>query len=107
MWKPPAIVPIHIPRFNAGLTLRTLYRSSHMGDCFHPSPYASSTSRARPDCNAAYAASAASIPDFIALWVPLIRGTLRNPAEQPINAPPGNATFGTDCSPPSLMARAP
>ena len=33
------------------------------------------------------AASAASIPDFIAVWVPLIFGTLRKPAESPINAP--------------------
>ena len=37
----------------------------------------------------ACAASAASIPDFIALWDPLIRGTLTKPAEQPISAPPG------------------
>ena len=47
------------------------------------------------------------MPDFIAVWLPLIRGTLTKPAEQPISAPPGKASFGTDCQPPSLIARAP
>ena len=60
-----------------------------------------------PAAIAAKAASAASMPDFIAVWLPLIRGTLTKPAEQPISAPPGNASFGTDCQPPSLIARAP
>ncbi len=60
-----------------------------------------------PPETAAKAASAASIPDFIALCEPLIRGTLTKPAEQPISAPPGNTSFGIDCSPPSLIARAP
>jgi hypothetical protein len=46
------------------------------------------------------AASAASMPLFIAVWVPLIRGTLTNPAAQPISAPPGNASFGTLASRP-------
>jgi hypothetical protein len=32
---------------------------------------------------ASKAASAASMPDFIAVWVPLIFGTLRNPAAHP------------------------
>ena len=36
------------------------------------------------------------MPDFIAVCVPLIRGTFRNPAEQPISAPPGKTSFGTD-----------
>ena len=53
------------------------------------------------------AASAASMPDFIALCVPLILGTFTNPAEQPIKHPPGKTSFGTDCKPPSLIARAP
>jgi hypothetical protein len=47
------------------------------------------------------------MPLFIAVWVPLIRGTLTNPAAQPTSAPPGNASLGTDCQPPSLIARAP
>ena len=51
--------------------------------------------------------SAASMPDSMALWLPLMRGTLRKPAAQPISAPPGNASCGTDCQPPSVMARAP
>ena len=51
--------------------------------------------------------SAASIPDSTALWLPLMRGTLRKPAPQPASTPPGNAIRGTDCQPPSLMARAP
>ena len=29
------------------------------------------------------------MPDFIAVWLPLIRGTFTKPAEQPISAPPG------------------
>ena len=47
------------------------------------------------------------MPDFIAVWLPLIRGTLTKPAAQPISAPPGKASFGTACQPPSLIARAP
>ncbi len=31
-----------------------------------------------------------------ALWLPLMRGTLTKPAEQPISAPPGKESFGTD-----------
>ena len=50
---------------------------------------------------------AASMPDSIALWLPLMRGTLTKPAAQPISAPPGKDSFGTDCQPPSVMARAP
>ena len=51
--------------------------------------------------------SAASIPLFMALCVPLIFGTLRKPAAQPIKHPPGNVSFGKDWKPPSLSARAP
>ncbi len=47
------------------------------------------------------------MPLFIAVWLPLMRGTLRKPAEQPISAPPGKTSLGTDCQPPSLIARAP
>ena len=47
------------------------------------------------------------MPDFIALWLPLMRGRFMKPAEQPISAPPGNVSFGTDWKPPSVMARAP
>ena len=43
------------------------------------------------------------MPDSIALWLPLMRGTLMKPAAQPISAPPGKASFGTDCQPPSVM----
>jgi len=51
--------------------------------------------------------SAATMPDFIAVWLPLIFGTLRNPAVSPISAPPGKSTSGIDWNPPSLSARAP
>lgn len=37
-----------------------------------------------------------SIPDFIAVCVPLILGTFKKPAEQPITAPPGKAGYGID-----------
>ena len=36
----------------------------------------------------AWLSSAASIPDSIALWLPLIRGTLTMPTEQPSSATP-------------------
>jgi hypothetical protein len=57
--------------------------------------------------SAAATCSAASIPDSIALWLPLMRGTFMNPAAQPSSAPPGKASLGTDCHPPSVNARAP
>ena len=40
--------------------------------------------------------SAASMPVFMAVWVPLTLGTLMKPAVQPINAPPGKARVGRD-----------
>ena len=40
-------------------------------------------------------ASAASIPLFIAVWVPLILATFMKPALQPTRHPPGNVSFGT------------
>ena len=46
--------------------------------------------------SAAAAASAAIMPESMALWLPLMRGTFMKPASQPISAPPGNASFGTD-----------
>ena len=46
-------------------------------------------------------------PDFIAVCVPLILGTLRKPAAQPTSAPPGKVSLGMDWKPPSLSARAP
>ena len=56
---------------------------------------------------AAKAASAAIMPVFMALWLPLMRGTFTKPAQSPISTPPGKDSFGTDCRPPSVMARAP
>jgi hypothetical protein len=47
------------------------------------------------------------MPVFMALWLPLMRGTFTKPAEQPIRTPPGKLSFGTDWKPPSVMARAP
>jgi hypothetical protein len=38
-------------------------------------------------------ASAAVMPDFIAVCVPLILGTFRNPAVQPTRQPPGKGQF--------------
>ena len=45
-------------------------------------------------CSAAKMLSAANIPDFIALCVPLTFGTFKNPASHPIRTPPGNVIFG-------------
>ena len=36
------------------------------------------------------------MPVFMALWLPLMRGTFTKPAEQPIRTPPGNDSLGTD-----------
>ncbi len=47
------------------------------------------SSLARPSAIAAASFSAARMPDSTALWLPLMRGTLTKPAEQPISAPPG------------------
>lgn len=41
-------------------------------------------------------ASAASMPLFIAVWVPLIFGTFMKPGLQPISSPPGKVSFGMD-----------
>ncbi len=56
---------------------------------------------------AANAASAAAMPDSMALCEPLMRGTFMKPAAQPTSTPPGNASLGIDCQPPSVSARAP
>ena len=60
-----------------------------------------------PDTRVTLIASAAALPDSIALWLPLIRGTFTRPAVQPRSATPGATIFGIDCQPPSLIARAP
>ena len=57
--------------------------------------------------NSLNAASAASIPDFMALWVPFILGTFKNPAVQPIKQPPGKVSLGMAWNPPSFKALAP
>jgi hypothetical protein len=36
------------------------------------------------------------LPDFIAVCVPFILGTSKNPAEHPIIAPPGKTGYGMD-----------
>ncbi len=54
------------------------------------------SSLARPWAIASASFSAARMPDSTALWLPLMRGTLTKPAEQPIRAPPGKESFGTD-----------
>ena len=38
----------------------------------------------------------ARIPDFIAVWDPLILATFKVPASHPIKAPPGKYSFGND-----------
>ena len=83
--------------------LRTRYSSSQI-------QLASIASRTRAPSlprSRANTASAATMPDFIAVWLPLIFGTLRNPALSPISAPPGKSSRGIDWNPPSLSARAP
>jgi hypothetical protein len=36
-----------------------------------------------------------------------MRLAFRKPASQPISAPPAKTSFGNDCKPPAVMARAP
>ena len=55
-----------------------------------PSPLVSEAGLLR----ASKALSAASMPVFMALWVPLILGTLRKPGLQPTRQPPGKASLG-------------
>ena len=90
----------YIPKdvFIEGLTFLTSYNSLYTHEFLIDSSYASSTIGPddESDITASYAASAASIPDFIALCVPFILGTFRNPAAQPIRAPPGKTNFGID-----------
>jgi hypothetical protein len=43
----------------------------------------------------------------MAVWLPLIFGTLRKPAASPASTPPGKLSFGIDWKPPSDRARAP
>jgi hypothetical protein len=47
------------------------------------------------------------MPLLIAAWLPLMRGAFRKPASQPTSAPPGKTSFGSDCRPLALIARAP
>ena len=69
--------------------------------------YSGISSCARPAAMAAATESAASMPERMALWLPLMRGTFMKPAAQPISAPPGKARRGIACQPPSVNARAP
>ena len=54
---------------------------------------------------ASNAASAASMPDSMALWLPLMRGTFMKPAAQPRSAPPGKGEL-RDRLPAALGERA-
>src|SRR5690554_6899592 len=106
--RPPYNMPPQVPNLlKAGLTLRTLSRSFHTQDDCNVCGYWFNSSCARSSTMAANAASAASMPDLMALCEPLIRGTFNKPALHPINAPPGKTSLGKDCKPPSEIARAP
>ena len=97
-----------VPNFDqSGFTLRTRTRSLPMAPARQLSSTLISSSLARPSAMALAASSAASMPDRIALWEPLMRGTFTKPAAQPSSTPPGKLSLGTDCQPPSVMARAP
>ncbi|MCY1301236.1 hypothetical protein D9M70_508340 [compost metagenome] len=97
MSRPPSATPTAVPNFDhSGLTLRTRFRSWPMALSRQPRSISIGSSFARPLAIAAASFSAARMPDSTALWLPLMRGTLTRPAEQPISAPPGNDSFGTD-----------
>jgi hypothetical protein len=90
----------YIPKgvFVEGLIFLTSYNSLYIHDFLIDSSYAVSVIGPddESDVITSYAASAASMPDFIAVCVPFILGTFRNPAVQPIRAPPGKTNFGID-----------
>jgi len=97
-----------VPSFDhRGLKLRTVCSSLRIHDRSNACLYSTSSSPARPALIAAAAASAASMPLFMALWLPLMRGTFSRPAESPSSTPPGKYICGIDWKPPSLIARAP
>lgn len=119
---PEYAIPPHIPRrvLNEGRRLRISWRSFQTQEERKEESYddmsAAGASFSDSDvfvsaeddgCTAAYAASAASMPLFMALCVPFILATFINPAEQPISAPPGKLRIGTDWRPPSVRTRAP
>lgn len=124
--KPEYAIPPHNPSglWNEGRRFLTSWSSFQMYESLTAVSYgdmstAPDVSAPSSTFSALYAVSAARIPDFIALCVPLIYlisrnpwhrlafGTLRNPAEHPSKAPPGKCSLGIDCSPPSFNARAP
>ncbi|MNE67722.1 hypothetical protein D3C80_1633440 [compost metagenome] len=97
MSRPPRPTPTSVPNFDhSGLTLRTRFRSLPISPSRHSASISATSSWARPAAIATAIFSAASMPDSTALWLPLMRGTLTKPAEQPISAPPGKVSFGTD-----------
>mmetsp|Transcript_11174 Transcript_11174/g.33243 ORF Transcript_11174/g.33243 Transcript_11174/m.33243 type:complete len:263 (+) Transcript_11174:202-990(+) len=95
------------PRQPAHRTSRSAWL--HVSDEASSSSSAASSASAGSGsaCIALKALSAASMPDFIAVCVPLIFGTLRKPAAQPTRAPPGKVSLGMLWKPPSFSARAP
>ena len=103
-----AMPPNRPNRAKAGRMLRAPFSSVRSQlDLNRASNVSGSAGRPSASASATASASAASMPDFMAAWVPLILGTFRNPAASPIKAPLGKVSFGMDWKPPSLKARAP
>mmetsp|Transcript_25610 Transcript_25610/g.65927 ORF Transcript_25610/g.65927 Transcript_25610/m.65927 type:complete len:243 (-) Transcript_25610:1255-1983(-) len=85
------------PQWKPGLMLRSQNSSFATHDSLTLVSYCStSTTPSGSFASSAKTASAASMPVFIAVCVPLILGTLTKPAEQPISAPPGKLSLGMD-----------
>src|SRR5258706_14831704 len=95
---PTIAVPRYRPFDIHGLKLRALCSSSCSQLFLNASGYSASSSWLRPAFSAATAASAASTPDLIALWLPLIPEELRKPALSPVRAPPRKIGLGNDRS---------
>ena len=80
--------------------LRTLLSSSYTHEWRKDSSYElsvmGSVNSSGASLSASNALSAANMPDFIAVCVPLIFGTFNMPAVSPTSTPPGNASFGMD-----------
>ena len=96
---PPKSIPNRVPNFViSGLIFLTAYKSVQIQEPFIFLLYAVNLLF----CIlvgliiASTVASAANIPDFIALWVPLILGTLTMPALHPKNIPPGKSRLAQD-----------
>src|SRR5215469_3373286 len=98
--QPALRSPLHKPRLNAGLKLRTRSSSRPPGEARQRASKPR-LSRFSARC------SPASDPQRSAWCTPLILAKLSVPPASPTNIAPGISRVGVDCQPPAAMVRAP